>query len=331
MRLKNMVYLSLVMVCALVSHAICAQCILDGAVQCKGCDFCKAAAAGISGRNLLKEIDHKQPVQNNQLNRFKYACGDSVCLRDKKPSLNSISDENRYRANQQFAHLDYVTADENKKIPDTNKRTNVLDGVYTIEQVPGRRSCQYYETLKEPDLIWEKRVYRTIWQSDAINRPFFYVAEEQTSLFEVVMNGLLKGSDTLQAYSYFRSDSLTGMFNEKLTYTEIENRLVDYGKRDISRWEIIEDWYFDRAKSVMEVKVIAIAPVIDVEMGALHLFWLYYPQLQPILLHSATDVRNNYIENYNDLFSKRYFNSRIEKETNIYCRNMLIAPQSYKK
>lgn len=58
---------------------------------------------------------------------------------------------------------------------------------------------------------------------------------------------------------------------------------------DIVRYYVKEDWFFDKKRSVLESRIIGIAPAIEridedgnIE-GVKILFWLYYPQLQQII------------------------------------------------
>lgn len=48
---------------------------------------------------------------------------------------------------------------------------------------------------------------------------------------------------------------------------------------------LIEDWYFDKERSVLDVRIIGIAPVVFFKdysrRGYCELFWLYYPECVP--------------------------------------------------
>ena len=58
-----------------------------------------------------------------------------------------------------------------------------------------------------------------------------------------------------------------------------------YTARDIVRDEINEDWFFDKQRSVVDVRIIGIAPVVYAVnpetqeiVGLKKLFWLYFPE-----------------------------------------------------
>lgn len=104
-----------------------------------------------------------------------------------------------------------------------------------------------------------------------------------------------------------------------------------YTSKDIIQYRIKEDWFFDKERSVMDVRIIGLAPVKYQRdennniTGTDVMFWLYFP----------TDCRyvfnNYYVYNpnnsarwmsFDDLFMKRKFNSFIYKEENAHDRSI---------
>ena len=79
----------------------------------------------------------------------------------------------------------------------------------------------------------------------------------------------------------------------------------------------------------MDVRIIGIAPVVyyynastkQVE-GTKNLFWLYFPQIRPIIQNYFVYNRKNDAQrmSFDDLFWKRTFSSYITKETSIFDR-----------
>ena len=65
-------------------------------------------------------------------------------------------------------------------------------------------------------------------------------------------------------------------------------------------------------------------PTTGEVLGWVPLFWVYFPQCQPIL--AKTEVYNTKNDaqriSYDDLFRKRMFSSTIFKESNVYDRNV---------
>lgn len=102
--------------------------------------------------------------------------------------------------------------------------------------------------------------------------------------------------------------------------------------KDIIAWEIKEDWFFDKQRSVMDVRIIGIAPLTyamdpatKTITGTRTLFWLYFPELRYILQNHFVYNRLNDAQrmSFDDLFWKRMFTSYIKKESNIYDRRIV--------
>lgn len=104
-----------------------------------------------------------------------------------------------------------------------------------------------------------------------------------------------------------------------------------YKSSDIIQYRLKEDWIFDKQRSVMDVRILGLAPVRynkdenGIIGGTEVMFWLYFP----------TDCRyvfNNYFVynedngsrwmSFDDYFMKRRFSSFIYKEENVYDRNI---------
>ena len=110
---------------------------------------------------------------------------------------------------------------------------------------------------------------------------------------------------------------------------------VWYKSEDIVQYRIKEDWFFDKERSVMDVRIIGICPVIyDVDphtgniLGMKELFWLYFPECRYVFQNFYVQSRHNDSQrmSFDDLFWKRMFQSYIIKESNIYDRDV----QEYK-
>lgn len=101
--------------------------------------------------------------------------------------------------------------------------------------------------------------------------------------------------------------------------------------KDIVGWELKEDWFFEKQRSVMDVRIIGIAPIAMIEdpitkqKSPKTMFWLYFPELRYILQNYFVYNRQNDAQrmSFDDLFWKRMFNSYIKKESNIYDRRIV--------
>jgi gliding motility associated protien GldN len=162
------------------------------------------------------------------------------------------------------------------------------------------------------------------------------------------MDALKEG--TITAYD---ASSTTDEFLVPLTYQEIMNRLervdsvpmqkpyppydwydtvisVKFNPSDVKRFRIKEDWFFDKQRSVMEVRILGICPVRDNfdEKGLFRaydpLFWIYFPEARPVFAKAEVFNRNNSSarKTYDDIFWKRMFTSYVYKEDNVYDRRI---------
>jgi gliding motility associated protien GldN len=98
-------------------------------------------------------------------------------------------------------------------------------------------------------------------------------------------------------------------------------------------FEIKEDWFFDRQRSVLDVRIIGIKPVIEIEgpdgnPTEQDLFWIYFPEARFVFANSEVFNRVNDAERrtYEDIFWKRQFDSDVIKVSNVYNR----AIENYK-
>ncbi|MEL6943717.1 MAG: gliding motility protein GldN, partial [Bacteroidota bacterium] len=91
------------------------------------------------------------------------------------------------------------------------------------------------------------------------------------------------------------------------------------------RFRLKEVWFFDEASSSMQVRIIGVAPIIEVldEIGNFKyeypMYWLYYPQLRQFLAQEQAPHFDNdaHPMTWEDILEMRYFSSYIYKASNI--------------
>lgn len=221
------------------------------------------------------------------------------------------------------------------------------DGVYDKIHVSEKKPVTYYP-VREADISWKKRVWRTMDLRQKINHPFYYPLEPQKewkNFMTIIMDAVREGS--IVAY-----DQQDDQFLVPLTYQEIENKFTtvdttpifnpnnptqilrydvikeSFDVSTVQRINIKEDWFFDKQRSVMDVRILGICPVREVydengnKSGIEKMFWIYFPEARPVFAQAIVFNRHNSAERrtYDELFWKRQFGSYIYKEENVHDR-----------
>lgn len=226
-------------------------------------------------------------------------------------------------------------------------QSNILDGVYVKEHTIERRVIPY-TYLREADVMWSKRVWRIIDLREKLNHDMYFpidVIAGRKSLMQVIWDGVTKDG-SITAYS----DENDGDFSTQLSKSDIDSKynkwdttMIDdpltgeqkevvtqkvFSPADVKQYRVKEDWFFDRQRSVMDVRIIGICPVafLDVagEIRPTPMFWIYYPEARFSFVSAEVYNKGNDAERrtYEDIFWKRRFSSYIYKETNVYNRRV---------
>ena len=95
---------------------------------------------------------------------------------------------------------------------------------------------------------------------------------------------------------------------------------------DIIKYILKEDWFFDKERSVLDVRTIGLAPVIydSTRAGERILFWVYFPQARDVLKnYYVYDAKSTVGGNtFDHLFMTRRFNAVVYKESSLYDRKI---------
>lgn len=226
---------------------------------------------------------------------------------------------------------------------------NVLDGVYVKEHYPTRKVIPYTH-LREADVMWSKRIWRKLDLREKINQPLYFPIDrikDRRSLTQVIMEAVREGS--LTAYSASDDEftlTLTKAEIDKIgaktdtMYVEnpdppydLQMKIVvnEFDPGTVKEYRIKEDWFFDKQRSVQDVRIIGICPVADnidpvtgEIRGSTPLFWIYFPEARNIFASAEVFNRSNDAERrtLEDVFWKRMFGSYVYKEQNVYDRRI---------
>lgn len=221
------------------------------------------------------------------------------------------------------------------------------DRVWDKEYTPDRKPVPL-AWLRKADVFWAERVWRVIDLREKINQPLYYPinpTNNRINLISVLLKGLEEG--TIIAYSadndeftiplspaelkkkLVRYDTIKERFdpitNEPRPDTVIE---VKYDPASVIQFRIKEDWFFDKQRSVLDVRILGICPVreeYDAEgnlKGTRVDFWIYFPEARNVL--AKYEVFNRFNDgqrmSYDDFFLKRFFSSYVIKASNVYDR-----------
>ncbi len=200
-----------------------------------------------------------------------------------------------------------------------------------------------YQPVREADIFWEKRLWRIVDTREKMNLPF---TSPESPLFKVLADAALQGdlpvysteddhftkrlgADDLFRELYSKDTIFTIDVETGIEKMEIVENSINW--EDVKRFRLKESWFFDAKTSSLRVRILGIAPLIEVkdENGDFRfekpLFWVHYPSARPLLAsHKAVTHGGNYsaTTTWEDVFEMRYFASTVTKENNIYDRRL---------
>jgi gliding motility associated protien GldN len=247
------------------------------------------------------------------------------------------------------------------------KEPTVLDGIYVKEHVPARKPVPYHH-LREADMMWTKKIWRVLDLREKINHPLYYPiqtvkTDDRYSLISLTTTSVESGD--LEVYDPGDDEFTTPItvatidvnfgaiadsaYVDNVETGESELKVIagvrKYG--EVTRLMIKEIWYFDKQRSMLEVRIVGMCPIRmappkiaigeevsdageEKELTASKLFWVYFPSIRPILANHEVFNPNNDAERrtFDDIFFKRRFSSYIFSETNVY-DNRIIGEYRY--
>lgn len=219
-----------------------------------------------------------------------------------------------------------------------------------------------YQYVREADVMWTKTIWRIVDLRQKMNYPLYYPTEEiqeRKSFVQLLVNAVKY--NLINAY-----DPIDDEFTTRLSYNQL---LKNFGAEDKEiptktpdgrdtvviqkgqiRWGdvkellIREQWFFDKQRSVMEVRIIGICPILHKlqilktggeeepsgQIQRVQIFWVKFPEARKVL--ADVEVFNNFNDaqriTFDDLFWKRHFDSYIIRESNVW-DNRLITDYTF--
>ncbi|MFK7807383.1 MAG: gliding motility protein GldN [Saprospiraceae bacterium] len=203
--------------------------------------------------------------------------------------------------------------------------------------VMSERQVLEYPPLREADIMWEKRIWRVIDTREKMNQPFRY---PKAPFLKILQRAAMNGDITLystendqfsmalteedQEGIFFQQDTIE-VFDPDTQESYLQVVTNELNWEDVNRFRVKEVWFFDTRTSTMRVRILGIAPLVDVftETGEFRnekpLYWAYYPELRELLAREEVYTVGNDagLNSWEDLFERRFFSSYIYKESNV--------------
>ncbi len=202
-----------------------------------------------------------------------------------------------------------------------------------------------YEPIREDDAVFRVRVWRMIDAREKMNLSFRYAADEDNGnqrfisiLLRAIANGEItafSGDDdrfttpitpqaAVDAFGNGGKDTVP-TYDPDGNITGYQVRTKEINPDSIYKFEVKEEWIFDKETSRLYVRILGIAPVMpytnslgmQLEGSDRPLWWVYYPDARPVLAKSGVYNPKNYAArmSWEDLFESRMFSSYIVKST----------------
>ena len=205
-----------------------------------------------------------------------------------------------------------------------------------------------YEHIREDDAVYRQRVWREIDIHEKMNLPFAYAATEDNGSQKFI-NILLNAIKSQEVTAFDPADD---RFTTPYTFKQIAEILVgkpkiiqvpdfkadpdgskglmkdttivqDFDPESVERYWLKEEWVFDKESSRLYARILGIAPLRTITnadgsfRAVAPVFWVYYPDLRPMLAKFESYNGKNYGArmSWEELFESRMFASRVIKSS----------------
>jgi gliding motility associated protien GldN len=232
---------------------------------------------------------------------------------------------------------------------DTIRRSLRNDAIIERNLVKDRVPLPYLH-IREDDAVYRQRVWREIDVHEKMNLPFVYKAVEDNGsqmFINILLQAIKSGEITA-----FDANVDDGRFTTPITFSQISGLLVpkaesiqipdpvkdpdgskgimkdttithEWDPNIVERYLIKEEYVFDKQTSRLYVRILGICPEKTIRnpdgsfRAVSRLFWVYYPDMRPMLAKFEAYNGKNYGArmSWEELFESDMFASRIVKST----------------
>lgn len=227
-----------------------------------------------------------------------------------------------------------------------------LDDIAEPSLITPARTVKAWTPLRWTDIMWKERIWRIVDFREKINEPLYYPTEPangRKSFMYVLIDAMKE-----QAITAYEAGGQTDEFLIPLSYEQWKKNMerketiqkpdpldptimkdteivVLFNPSNVKQIRLKEDWFFDKQRSVMDVRILGICPIVEMyeadgvtKKGDLPLFWIYFPAARKVFVNAETFNRFNDSQRltYEDVFMKRFFGSYIYKQSNVFDRKI---------
>lgn len=201
-----------------------------------------------------------------------------------------------------------------------------------------------YEHLRWDDALYAEKVWRELDLREKINKVFQYEAVDDNGsqmFVSMIMNAVEKGEVTAFEDDRFSNPLALADIQQKTaggvdTVPQYDLKQLDkiigyvvtrqsFDPKSVVKLRLKEEWVFDRESSRLFCRILGIGflkteyiPNTNRERGTSSLFWIYYPDLRPVLAKAEVYNPKNMGQSrmtWEELFESRMFSSYIVKST----------------
>lgn len=206
------------------------------------------------------------------------------------------------------------------------------------------------QTQDISNVTWMREIYRFLDMDKDVNAALYFPVKpigDRMNFFTMIFNKILDGDIDVYEFQIDGSERFSDEYRMKIDSSffykmdipfEVENGkyVVDPSSvpsEEVRGYYIKETWYFDKNNSVVDIKTIAICPVMiyqgyDTAMERTPLFWAPYESVRPYASQMpimVSSLNNASTQTINDFFLKHHFDGEIYKTTNM--RNLTLNAQ----
>jgi len=231
---------------------------------------------------------------------------------------------------------------------DTIRRSLRNDAIIERQLVKDRTPLPYLH-IREDDAVYRQRVWQEIDVHEKMNLPFVYKAIEDNGS-QMFINILLQAIKSGEITAF--DANVDDRFTTPMTFSQISGLLVpkaesiqipdskndpdgskglmkdttithEWDANIVERYLIKEEYVFDKQTSRLYVRILGICPEKTIRnpdgsfRAVSQLFWVYYPDMRPMLAKFEAYNGKNYGArmSWEELFESDMFASRIVKST----------------